>query len=115
MSKAFDKVWNGRLIFKLKSVRVSHSLLRLIESFLSNRFQRVLLMARRLNDYHLRLVSHKAPFLDHFFLLIYINDLPDNLLSTVKLFADDTSLFSVVNDSNISANELNKDLQKISD
>ena len=31
--------------------------------------------------------------------------------STVKLFADDTSLFSVVNEPNISANELNKDLE----
>ena len=49
------------------------------------------------------------------FFLIYINDLRDKLISTVKLFADDTSLFSVVNDSNISANELNKDLQKISE
>ena len=49
-----------------------------------------------------------------FFFLIYINDLSDNLLSTVKLFADDT-LFSVINDSNISANELNKALQKISE
>ena len=48
------------------------------------------------------------------FFLNYINDVSDNLLSTVKLFADDT-LFSVVNDSNISPNELNKDLQKISE
>ena len=48
------------------------------------------------------------------FFLIYINDLSDNLLSTVKLFADD-AFFSVVNDSNISANKLNKDLQKISE
>ena len=32
--------------------------------------------------------------------------------STVKLFADDTSLFSVVIDNSIPANELNKDLQK---
>ena len=46
------------------------------------------------------------------FFLIYINDLSDDLVSTVKLFADDTSLFSVVHDSNISANELNNDLQK---
>ena len=39
----------------------------------------------------------------------------DDLVSTVKLFADDSSLFSVVHDSNISANELNNDLQKISE
>ena len=32
----------------------------------------------------------------------------------MKLFADDTSLFSIANGSNISASELNKDLQKIS-
>ena len=42
------------------------------------------------------------------FLLIYIDDLSDNLLSTVKLFTNDPSLFSVVNDSKISVNELNK-------
>ena len=28
--------------------------------------------------------------------LIYINDLSDNLLSNAKLFADNTSLFSVI-------------------
>ena len=72
-------------------------------------------MARCLNGYQLRLVCHKAPSTDHFFFLIYINDLSDNLLSTVKLFAGDTLLFSVINDSNISENELNKDLQKISE
>ena len=32
--------------------------------------------------------------------LIYINDLSDNFLSTVKLFADDTLIFSVVHDVN---------------
>ena len=30
------------------------------------------------------------------FFLVYINDLPDNLSCGVKLFADDTSLFSIV-------------------
>ena len=47
---------------------------------------------------------HKAPSLDHFFVPIYINGFSNNLLSTVKLFADNTSLFCVVSDSNISAN-----------
>ena len=44
--------------------------------------------------------------------LIYINDLSDGLKSECKLFADDTSLFSVVNDINTSASDLNEDLEK---
>ena len=42
-SKAFNKVWQQGLIFKLKSTEFSDSLLSLTESLLSNRFQRVLL------------------------------------------------------------------------
>ena len=45
--------------------------------------------------------------------LIYINDLPDNLDSLVKLFADHTSLFSLVHDPTLFANILNDDLSRI--
>ena len=44
--------------------------------------------------------------------LIQINDLSDNLSSNVKLFADDTSLFSVIHDINVPAGQLNEDLKK---
>ena len=54
--------------------------------------------------------STLGPF---FLFLIYISDLLESLPSTVKFFADNTSLFSVVNNSNILANELDKDQQKI--
>ena len=47
--------------------------------------------------------------------MIYINVLPDGLSSNAKLFADDTSLFSVVHDINTSTIELNSDLKKIND
>ena len=43
ISKAFDKVWHEGLIFKLKSNGVSGKLLDLIKSFLSERYQRVVL------------------------------------------------------------------------
>ena len=45
--------------------------------------------------------------------LIYINDLSEGLSANIKIFADDTSLFSVIHDSNTSSLELNSDLAKI--
>ena len=46
--------------------------------------------------------------------MIYINDLTEGLSTNAKLFADDTSLFSVIHDIQTSANNLNKDLERIS-
>ena len=45
--------------------------------------------------------------------LIYINDLERDVKSNIKLFADDTMLFSIVKDPAISANDLNHDLNTI--
>ena len=47
------------------------------------------------------------------FFLIYINDLPFELHCSAKLFADDTSLFSVVENVNETTANLNKDLENI--
>ena len=46
--------------------------------------------------------------------LIYINDLSDGLKSNLKLFADDTSLFSVVKNKEQSVSDLTNDLDMIS-
>ena len=46
--------------------------------------------------------------------LIYINDLREGINSICKIFTDDTSLFSKVNDKNASRRELNHDLENIS-
>ena len=48
------------------------------------------------------------------FFLIYINDLTKDVSSTAKFFGDNTSILSVVNDINVSADQANKDLEKIS-
>ena len=49
------------------------------------------------------------------FFLIYINDLSVDIISIVKLFADDTSLVSIIHDAKTTKYELNKDLQKIAE
>ena len=43
MSKAFDKVWNRGLLFKLESIGASDSLSLLFKSYLADRKQRVVL------------------------------------------------------------------------
>ena len=49
------------------------------------------------------------------FFYLYINDLMENLNSNPKLFTDDTSLFSMVNNVTQSNSQLNSDLAKIND
>ena len=46
--------------------------------------------------------------------LVYINGSPNELKSNAKLSTDDTSLFSIENEKNESANALNYDLSQIS-
>ena len=50
ISKAFDRVWHETLIFKLRSLGISDSSLRLFNSFLSERFQKVVLNGQQLNS-----------------------------------------------------------------
>ena len=110
MSKAFDKVWHEGLIYKLKSMGVSDLLLKLFQIFLTNRFQRVLLNGQTSEWLPVKAGVPQGSILGPLFFLIYINDFSENIESTVKLFADDISLFSVVHDNTTSAEVLNRDL-----
>ena len=56
----------------------------------------------------------QGSILDPLLFLVYINDLPNELKSSAKLFADDTSLFTIVKGKDESANILNNDLLLIS-
>ena len=110
ISKAFDKVWHDGLIFKLKQNGISGSLLQLLENYLLNRKQRVVLNGS-FSDYSV--IESGVPqgsVLGPLLFLIYINDLESNINSNIKFFADDTMLFSIVKSPVISAEDLNHDL-----
>ena len=113
--KAFDKVWHGGLIFKLKQNGISGNLLNVIIDFLYQRKQRVVLNGQHSSWTNVQAGVPQRSILEPLFFLIYINDLSDGLTLSTKLFADDTSLFSVVQNINSTANDLNSDLIKISD
>ena len=113
ISKAFDKVWHEGLVFKLKQNGISGNLLNIFEDFLRNRKQRVVLNGQTFNWENIHAGVPQGSILGPLLFLIYINDLAENLSSNPKLFADDTSLFSVVRDLNTSAIEINDDLKKI--
>ena len=106
ISKAFDRVWHEGLIYKIQSTGISGTPLKLIKSFLSGRFQRVLLNGQTSSWSPILAGVPQGSILGPLFFLIYINDLGNNLSSTVKLFADDTSIFSIVHDIDLSSKQL---------
>ena len=114
LPKAFDKAWHQGLLFKLESFGIRGKLLNLLEDYLSNRFQRLVLNGQESSWLPVKAGVQQGSILGPLLFLIYINDLPDWLNSIAKLFADDTSLFSIVQDPNESAKYLNLDLSVIS-
>ena len=72
ISKAFDRVWHNGLLFKLKQNGVNGHLLQLIKSFLSGRFQRVLLNGQTSDWETAQAVVPQGWILGLLFFLIYI-------------------------------------------
>ena len=113
ISKAFDKVWHDGLIFKLQENGILGNLLKFLKHLLTNRKQRVVLNGQSTSWTNAKAGVLQGLILGPLVFLIYINDLADGLSSNTKLFADDTSLFSIIHDSVISALELSRDLARI--
>ena len=113
ISKAFDKVWHDRLIFKLKQNGVSGNLIKFFQNYLDNRNQRVVLNGCYSNYSLVESGVSQGSVLGPLLFLIYVNDLERNTKSNIKFFADDIMLFSIVKDRAISADDLNHDLDII--
>ena len=114
ISKAFDRVWHDGLIYKLKRCGVSGQLLSLIKDFLKNRKQRTVLNGQSSSWGDVSAGVPQGSILGPLFFLVYINDLTADLRCNVKLFADDTSLFTIVQDSDTAASDMNHDMELIS-
>ena len=94
MSKAFDRIWHAGLLHKLKSYGISGQILGLISSFLSNRQFRVVLDGKSSQEYPVNAGVPQGSILGPTLFLQYINDLPDDVICNIAIYADYTTLFS---------------------
>ena len=101
------------LIFKLKQNGISGNLVSTLTDFLKLRKQRVVLNDQLPSWSNIETGIPQGSILGPLLFLIYINNLADCLITNVRLFAEDVSLFSVVHDINLTATNLNSDLSKI--
>ena len=106
ISQAFDKVWHDGLIYKLKQNRIKDKLLCLLIDLLNGQSS---------SWTKVNAGIPQGSILGLLLFLIYINDLPNSLYFNLKLFANNTSLFSTVQDINTSTVSLNNDLTKLSE
>ena len=94
ISKAFDRVWHAGLLHKLKSYGISGQIFGLISSFLSNRRLQVALDGKSSQEYPVNAGVPEGSILGPTLFLLYINDLPDDVICNIAIYADDTILYS---------------------
>ena len=91
ISKAFDRVWHTGLLHKLNSCGISGQIFGLFSSCLSSRQLRVVLDGKSSEEYPVNAGVPQGSILGPTLLLLYINDLPDDVCD-IAIFADDTTL-----------------------
>ncbi len=110
--KAFDSVPHERLMVKLASYGIKGNLANWIKNFLTGRKQRVVIEDEKSNWTDVKSGVPQGSVLGPLLFVIYINDLPEAVKSTVKIFADDTKLYRKVNNKEDAVNMQN-DLGKL--
>ena len=95
ISKAFDRVWHADLLQKLKSYGISGQIFGLISSFLSNRLLWVVLDGKSSQEYPVNAGVPQGSILGPTLFLLYINDLPDDVICNIAIYADNTTLYSI--------------------
>ena len=110
--KAFDQVPHQRLLSKLASYRIAGNIIKWIADFLSNRCQKLRVgncYSSKADNYIKWYSTGKYPRINIF--TLFIIDLPENISSQCKIFADDTKIHGAANSSEMLQNGI-KSLQR---
>ena len=111
-AKAFDLVPHNRLICKLHNYGISGNLLRWIRNFLSHRRQQARVKSPLSNWENVTSGVPQCSVFRPVLFIIYIIDLPKDILVLLFLFADDTKLMRKLI-STTSHNELQDDINRL--
>ena len=104
--KAFDTVPHNRLLLKLECLGISGKVLDVIKDFLEDRTFRVSVQGKFSSLKNILSGIPQGSILGPLLFILFINDLPDCLKSTVKIFADDLKLIADLSDKNMVDNDL---------
>ena len=108
--KAFDTVLHKRLLSKLKWYGFSGDILGWISEFLMGRKMRVAVNGTNSRWVEVLSGVPQESVLGPLLFLLYINDIPHQVKSKVKLFADDTKIWNRVSEGT-SSEALQQDLE----
>ena len=94
ISKAFNRVWPAGLLHKRKSYAISGQIVGLISSYLSNRQLWVVLDGTSSQEFSVYAGVPQGSILGPIFFLLYIIDLPGDVVCNIVVGVDDTTLNS---------------------
>ena len=114
LSKAFDEVSHSLIIHKLKHYGITGKTNECIKNFLSHRTQPVVMEGETSTSIPVESGVPQGSVLGPSLFLFYINDMPEGIQSTVRLFADDTIAYVTIS-SDADAANLQQDLDKLAE
>ena len=110
--KAFDKVPHQRLIYKIRALGINEEITLWIKDYLTDRTQKVIINGKSSEWKPVTSGIPQGSVLGPLLFVIYINDLPNSIISDIYMFADDTNIFKIIT-SDIDCQILQTDLNEL--